>query len=131
MMKGFQILKPTIDFRAPITLDMLKSFPTALLNIAFSKYEALLFSIAFSGAFFVVLHIGEIVAMIRRGDTSKILSVSDVKVGPKNIEINLRYSKTDQLAKSARSEFYPCEAKQVCPVSLLTTKHPRPAFLSL
>ena len=69
MSKGFQRLKPTIDVRAPITLEILKSFPTAMLDIASSQYEALLFSIAFSVAFFGFLRIREMVAMSRRGDT--------------------------------------------------------------
>lgn len=46
------------DLRAPVTLDMLKSFPHALKNVAISNYEALLFTTAFSVAFFGFMRIG-------------------------------------------------------------------------
>ena len=36
----------------------------------------------------------------QRGDSLKVISISDVKVCSNTIEINLRYSKTDQLGKS-------------------------------
>ena len=119
MMKGYQRLKPTSDVRAPITLEMLKTFPLALRNVASSKYEALLFSTAFSVAFFGFLRVGEIVVTSKTGDSSKVISISDVKACSNTVEINLRYSKTDQLGKSVTLEFSQCESKQICPVTLL------------
>ena len=114
-MKGFQRLKPTSDVRAPITLEMLKTFPLALRNVASSKYEATAFSVAFFG----FLHVGEIVVTSKTGDSSKVISISDVKACSNTVEINLRYSKTDQLGKSVTLEFSQCESKQICPVTLL------------
>ena len=52
MLKGFQRISPVKDTRAPVTLEMLLSFPLSLKNVTSSSYEALLFSTAFSVAFF-------------------------------------------------------------------------------
>ena len=119
MLKGFQRISPIKDTRAPVTLKMLLSFPLSLKNVTSSSYEALLFSTAFSVAFFGFLRVGEMVADSKTSDTSRIILISDVAILSGNISITLRFSKTDQLGKSVTLVFYPCEQKQICPVSLI------------
>ena len=119
MLKGFQRISPVKDTRAPVTLKMLLSFPLSLKNVTSSSYEALLFSTAFSVAFFGFLRVGEMVADSKTSDTSRIILISDVAILSGNISITLRFSKTDQLGKSVTLVFYPCEQKQICPVSLI------------
>ena len=97
MLKGFQRLNPTKDSRAPVTLQMLKGFPLALKNVIASKFEALLFSTAFSIAFFGFLCIGEMIACGKSSDNSHLIHVTDVAIYEQNVEITLRFSKTDQL----------------------------------
>ena len=59
------------------------------------------------------------VADSKTSDTSRIILISDVAILSGNISITLRFSKTDQLGKSVTLVFYPCEQKQICPVSLI------------
>ena len=118
MLKGFQRLNPTKDSRAPVTLQMLKGFPLALKNVTVSKYEALLFSTAFSIAFFGFLRIGEMIACGKSSDNSHLIHNTDVAIYEQNVEITLRFSKTDQLGKSAKLLFYPSQEAHICPVSL-------------
>lgn len=119
MLRGFQRLNPTKDSRAPVTLQMLQAFPVALKNVTSSAYETLLFSTAFSVAFFGFLRIGEMIAGGKSGDNSRIIQVSDVSMYDENVKITLRFSKTDQLGKSATLLFYRSQQKQICPVTLL------------
>ncbi|MEW8547200.1 MAG: tyrosine-type recombinase/integrase [Candidatus Thiodiazotropha sp.] len=98
---------------------MLQAFPTALNNVTSSAYEALLFSTAFSVAFFGFLRIGEMIADGKSCDTSRIIQLSDVSIYDENIKITLRFSKTDQCGKSAMLLFFPSQQKQICPVTLM------------
>ena len=118
VLKGFQRLNPTKDSRAPVTLQMLKGFPLALKYVTVSKYEALLFSTAFSIAFFGFLRIGEMIACGKSSDNSHLIHNTDVAIYEQNVEITLRFSKTDQLGKSAKLLFYPSQEAHICPVSL-------------
>ena len=106
MLKGFQRINPTKDSRAPITLQMLQAFPMALKNVTSSAYEALLFSTAFSVAFFGFLRVGEMIATGKSGDNSRIIQISDV-VYDETVKITLRFCKTDQYGESVTLVFYP------------------------
>lgn len=129
LLKGFQRKNPTKDIRSPVTLQMLQSFPSALKNITSSSYEALLFSTAFSVAFFGFLRIGEMVAESKTSDNSRVILISDVDLHNQQVAITLRFSKTDQLGKSTTLVFYPCEQKHICPVALLRRYvHDRPTI---
>ena len=119
MLKGFQRINPSKDSRAPITLQMFQAFPMALKNVTSSAYEALLFSTAFSVAFFGFLRIGEMIATGKSGNNSRIIQISDVVVYDENVKITLRFSKTDQYGESATLVFYPSQQKHICPVSLI------------
>ena len=52
LLKSYSKCNSSKDLREPITLQMLKDFPNALKHVTLSNYEALLFSTAFSVAFF-------------------------------------------------------------------------------
>ena len=91
----------------------------ALKNVTSSAYEALLFSTAFSVAFFGCLRIGEIIATGKSGDNSRIIQISDVVVYDESVKITLRFSKTDQYGESATLVFYPSQQKHICPASLI------------
>lgn len=119
MLKGLRNKSPSKDTRLPITLEMLKKFPNALKNVTSSKYEALLFSTAFSIAFFGFLRVGEIAALSKSSNTSRIIQVSDVVFASDEVLITVHFSKTDQSGKSVTLQFTRCCSKQICPVTLI------------
>ena len=51
MSKGMNKLYGTSDMRLPTTIQMMKQFPTALMHVCASRYEAVMFMSAFAFAF--------------------------------------------------------------------------------
>ncbi|XP_077788225.1 uncharacterized protein LOC144328460 [Podarcis muralis] len=64
--------------------------------VCWSKYEARLFSAAFSIAFFGALRVGEMVVEDHRDGRSWGLFLQDVQLSPTELRITVRHSKTDQ-----------------------------------
>ena len=93
MLKSIQRLNPTKDSRTPVSLLMLKGFPLAIKNVTASKYEALLFSTAFSISRFGFRRIGDMIACGKTNDYSHLIHVCDVAIYKQNVEITLRFSK--------------------------------------
>lgn len=105
--------------RRPITLELLAQMHTKLRSICWSKFEARLFSAAFSLAFFGALRVGEVVLEPKRDGGSRGLLLQDVSMSPSDLQINIRNSKTDQLGRGAvirlpaSGEGGPCPVKDL------------------
>ena len=96
MLKGMNKLYGTSDMRMPITVQMMKQFPTALMHVCSSRYEAVMFMSAFALAFSAFLRVGEF-ACTSSNESEKIIQNNDINFdNDKTLSLRLRYSKTDQ-----------------------------------
>lgn len=95
LLQGFKRLRNRVDGRLPLTEHMLAQLIRVLTSICHNKYEAILFSSAYTLTFFAFLRVGELT--LSKGNNSEvILGIQDVKIKDKNLQIVLRHSKTDQ-----------------------------------
>ena len=100
MLKEMNKLYGTSDMRLPITVQMMKQFPTALVHVCSSRYEVVMFMSAFALAFSALLRVGEI-ACTSSNESEKIIQNNDINFdNDKTLSLRLRYSKTDQYWKS-------------------------------
>lgn len=98
LLQGFKRLRNRVDGRLPLTEHMLAQLIRVLTSICHNKYEAILFSSAYTLTFFAFLRVGELT--LSKGNNSEvILGIQDVKIKDKNLQIVLRHSKTDQFNK--------------------------------
>ncbi|CAG2189329.1 unnamed protein product [Mytilus edulis] len=89
------------DIRAPITVQLLSDMISCLDKVCKNKYEAALFSAVFSVAFFGLLRVGEITTSKSKSVINgSNLTISDILVRRKVLELRVRWSKTDQKGKS-------------------------------
>ena len=119
MLKGYSKCHPSKDLREPITLQLLKDFSNDLKHVNLSNYEALLFSTAFSVAFFGFMRVGELVVHSKDNVTSRVVQLSDVILRGSEVRVYIRFSKTDQNGRSVSLIFTSCQDQQICPVALL------------
>ena len=84
-----------------------------------NKYEAALFSAVFSVAFFGLLRVGEITTSKSKSVINgSNLTISDILVRRKILELRVRWSKTDQKGKSV-TFLIPENRKNYCPIRLI------------
>ncbi|XP_077779107.1 uncharacterized protein LOC144326415 [Podarcis muralis] len=107
---------PGSDMRRPITFDILTQIHKKLRAICWSKYEARLFSAAYSIAFFGALRIGEVVCdggafQARRG-----ILLSDLTLSTNELLVQVRSSKTDQQGRGALLRLPAVQGPGPCPV---------------
>ena len=108
------------DTRLPITYDLLQKIVSILSGLCTSQYEVVLFSAAFSLAFFGFLRISEVTSGKRNDIFSRhTIQVENVKVTQSNIEIFMTSSKTDQLGLGTKVLICKQSHSSVCPVGLL------------
>ncbi|CAG2218687.1 unnamed protein product [Mytilus edulis] len=104
------------DIRAPITVQLLSDMISCLDKVCKNKYEAALFSAVFSVAFFGLLRVGEITTSKSKSVINgSNLTISDILVRRKVLELRVRWSKTDQKGKSV-TLLIPENGKNYCPV---------------
>ncbi|XP_076075986.1 uncharacterized protein LOC143046807 [Mytilus galloprovincialis] len=104
------------DIRAPITVQLLSDMISCLDKVCKNKYEAFLFSAVFSVAFFGLLRVGEITtSSVIIGSN---LTIFDILVRRKVLELRVRWSKTDQKGKSV-TLLIAENGKNYCPVRLI------------
>ncbi|CAG2220484.1 unnamed protein product [Mytilus edulis] len=107
------------DIRAPITVQLLSDMISCLDKVCKNKYEAALFSAVFSVAFFGLLRVGEITTSKSKSVINgSNLTISDILVRRKVLELRVRWSKTDQKGKSV-TLLIPENGKNYCPVRLI------------
>ncbi|CAG2207794.1 unnamed protein product [Mytilus edulis] len=107
------------DIRAPITVQLLSDMISCLDKVCKNKYEAALFSAVFSVAFFVLVRVGEITTSKSKSVINgSNLTISDILVRKKVLELRVRWSKTDQKGKSV-TLLIPENGNNYCPVRLI------------
>ena len=106
------------DFRSPITLDLLRKIITVLDKVFKDKYEATLFATAFSIAFFGLLRVGEITSSSSQYFNNASLKLQDITVHKKSVELQIRWSKTDQKGRSIKL-CIPKNGRIYCPLELI------------
>ncbi|CAG2205846.1 unnamed protein product [Mytilus edulis] len=107
------------DIRAPITVQLLSDMISCLDKVCKNKYEAALFSAVFSVAFFGLLRVGEITTSKSKSVINgSNLTISDILVRRKVLELRVRWSKTDQKGKSV-TLLIAENGKNYCPVRLI------------
>lgn len=122
IMEGAQRGNKRVDARLPITLPLLRKLVTSLSSVCSSKYEAELFSAAFTLAFFGFLRVGEFSASSSNGNDTRPLGISDVTIvnsPSRHLKVCIRESKTDQRGHSALLHINSYPNSDICPVSLL------------
>ncbi|XP_077778975.1 uncharacterized protein LOC144326297 [Podarcis muralis] len=107
---------PSVDRRRPITIDILTQIHKKLRAICWSKYEARLFSAAYSIAFFGALRIGEVVCERGADCLQRGILLSDLSLSESELIVQVRSSKTDQLGKGALLRLLAVQGSGPCPV---------------
>lgn len=120
-LEGYRRMRPTFDSRIPITYETLCSIIHILPAVCFSKYEASLFSAAFSLAFFGLFRVSEIVVSSGQ-HVARASHMDDISITPTNkcqtITVRLRVSKTSQSGASVSVPI--CQVSgEVCAVDLM------------
>ena len=80
MLGGYDKLNKRCDIRKPITLDILIQLSDALVHICSSKYQVLMFKIAFVLAFSAFLRVGAITVTQYRNDQIYNIGVLTVNI---------------------------------------------------
>jgi hypothetical protein len=107
------------DPRAPISIQLLGEIIACLKYICTNAYEQVLFTAAFSLAFFGLLRVSEFTTPTNKASSHRQLLVSDISVSTNMVLLRIRWSKTDQLGLSVTLQI---EAQPgiFCPVNNLT-----------
>jgi hypothetical protein len=111
-------------------MDILLKLPNALQFVSNYMYESTMFTAAFSLSYFGLLQVGE-VTVFRLSDVSKITQNTDDTFTPSAGEVNIRirYSKTDQYGTSVQISIEKADNAIICPVlSLIAFLRIRPQF---
>ncbi|XP_077779830.1 uncharacterized protein LOC144326850, partial [Podarcis muralis] len=107
---------PGTDSRRPVTYEILCKIHKALRQICWSKYEARLFSAAFSIAFFGALRVGEVVCEGEAAQPQRGILLSDLTLSSTDLVVRVRNSKTDQQSKGAQLRLQSVYGRGPCPV---------------
>lgn len=107
---------PSSDRRQPITYDLLTRIHKSLRTICWSKYEARLFSAAYSISFFGALRVGEVVCEGGGTHSQRGVLMSDLTLAGDDLIVRVRSSKTDQQGKGALIRLPAVHSKGPCPV---------------
>ena len=109
----------SLDTRAPITLDILEQMMKSLPHICQNSYEECLFKAAFSLAFFGLLRIGEFTQVNNKAASKKVIKYQDVEITQKQLNVTIKWSKTDQCGKSIVLQISKND-KWYCPVACMS-----------
>lgn len=113
-MKGYRKNNSFNDTRSPITPEKLCSVTRVICS---SEYEAILFSAAFSLAFFAAFRVSELLSL-SRAERSGIL-LSNVQVLEESVKIFLKFSKSSPLGMGSWIYLKKCQEEIICPVRTL------------
>ena len=104
-----------MDARAPISLTTLHKMIGSLESICQNTFEQSLFRAAFTLAFFGLLRIGEFTKANNKSQDLKVIKYSDIRLSEKELNLTVRWSKTDQRGKSV-TLYIPANGKSYCQV---------------
>ncbi|XP_077315653.1 integrase/recombinase xerD homolog [Lithobates pipiens] len=114
-LKGYRRDWKGRDARRPVSFDNLVAICSRLGDVCSSAYETVLFTAAFSLAFYGAFRIGELVCRSKR--VAGGLLDQDVQVVADRVSIRLRRSKTDQRGKGVAITLLALPGSVVCPVA--------------
>lgn len=119
--EGCRRLNRTVDSRRPMSIQILHRLWALLPNLCHSSYEVRLFRAAFLLAFFAFLRVGEFTTISKKGDFSRIISDSDIRLGREllSMEVNIRFSKTDQRGVGTIIRVGQGPSVELCPVKAM------------
>lgn len=104
------------DIRMPITKDMLIKIVQILPSVCSSRYEAALFTAAYSVAFFGLFRVSELTFDPQLYVSRHCLSFENVVAGKDSLHIFLSSSKTDQLGVGTTIKLQQQSPQTICPV---------------
>ncbi|XP_077781463.1 uncharacterized protein LOC144327170 [Podarcis muralis] len=93
---------PRTEGRRPISYELLSQIRIKLRSICSSKFEARLFSAAYTIAFFGMFRVGEVAAEATANGTTHGLLMEDMQLSSSSMTVRVRQSKTDQGAVFGR-----------------------------
>jgi hypothetical protein len=121
MKEGCRRLDPRQDSRCPITFPVLISLVGTLPSVCKTAYEALLFKAAFLLALFGFLRVSEFTSTKRMLANSRALCIGDISFNQEgNLQVVLRYSKTDQVGYASIISIDRNANTELCPVQTMT-----------
>lgn len=106
----------THDKRLPITFSVLQQLITSLRNGSFSNYINVLLEALFLTAFYGFMRPGEFTSESKHFESSRDLSLSDVRFSPNFFTIFLKHSKNDSMGSGVSLSLYKNDY-QFCPYS--------------
>lgn len=120
-MQGWERLAPKVqDNRRPRDASRLQNILGVLPQVCVSSYEAQLFRLAYSLAFFGAFQISELIPS-SKSDTKGGLNMREVVVAGDLLKIRVRRSKTDPLGKGVWIQLRAVKGADYCPVALMGT----------
>lgn len=119
VLQGCHRLKKTVDYRAPLTMQMLVDITQLLSQICHDVYEMRLFQAVFSVTFFGLFRVSEVV--VTDSDLRRPLQVDDVVISSDTqfILLVLRVSKTNQSGPPTKFKISREQDVRICPVRLM------------
>lgn len=113
-LKGWRKEHASVDWRRPISWEILKGLVAQLPSLCTSPYEAVLFRTAFVLAFYGALRVGELVSQTTSQPGG--LLEEDVVLVDGEVQVCIRSSKTDQLGRGAWLSLFSLPGCSSCPV---------------
>ena len=111
------------DVRTPISFDLLKRLIHSLRSVCNSQYETILFSSAFSLAYFAMLRVSELAINSRTDESGHALKCEDITFdkskGQTELHVKICSSKTDQKHTSITVIIQSHADSNICPITLL------------
>ncbi|CAC5370938.1 unnamed protein product [Mytilus coruscus] len=124
MIEGLRRKNPQkLDGRTPISFDLLKRLIHSLRSVCNSQYETILFSSAFSLAYFAMLRVSELAINSRTDESGHALKCEDITFDKSNgqteLHVKICSSKTDQKHTSITLIIQSHADSNICPITLL------------
>lgn len=115
MLEGCRRSRKHHDNRAPISKETLNKICSKLPQICSNQYETLLFTAAFTLAYYGLLRVSELVYTDPM-HKDRPLQLSDVSYDTKNktLILQIRKSKTDQAGKACKLTIHPADKGSIC-----------------
>jgi len=118
--EGSGRLNQVKDIRRPITFQILQRLISVLPAICSSSYEVILFKSVFLLAFYGFLRVGEYSCDSMSSGSSRVLTPADIRFNDSNqIEVRIRFSKTDQRGNSSIIFIGSIQDGHLCPTLAL------------
>ncbi|VDI82774.1 Hypothetical predicted protein [Mytilus galloprovincialis] len=123
MIEGLRRKNPQkLDVRTPISFDLLKRLIHSLRSVCNSQYETILFSSAFSLAYFAMLRVSELAINSRTDESGHALKCEDITFdkskGQTELHVKICSSKTDQ--KHTSITLIIQSHSNICPIHAIT-----------